>query len=102
MKKTLKEMSAYEVTRHYTQLNTARILRAKADLAVAEEKGSKRLVREAERLVEHAERLAEPRRGWQLAAADERLEKYGVKVAAGFMAANGWSIEVARFRLLGK
>jgi transposase len=68
---------------------------------VAEEKGSKRLVREAKRLVEHAEWLAK-KGGWQLAAAEERLEKYGVKVAAGWMAANGWSLEAARYKLLGK
>jgi hypothetical protein len=100
-RKTLAMMSALEVTEHYKRLAELRKERARLDWQAAVKSKRTALIRAAERRLERAFRLAMPRSPWQLDAALERKEQYSVKVAAGFMAANGWSLEAARYVLLG-
>jgi len=101
-KKTLAEMSPYEVTQHYTALNSTRIERASLDWQAALGTRRSRLIKAAERTLERAYAYAMPRKPWHLVAAKERQEKYGTAVAAGFLAANGWSLEAALHTLLNK
>jgi hypothetical protein len=102
MKKTLAMMSGIEARQHYDTLNYQRTDRARLTLHTAVMSRDRKLVGFANDALDKARRLGEPRQMWQLEAARERKEKYGVAVAAGYMAANGWSVEAALHTLLGK
>jgi len=102
MKKTLAMMSGIEARQHYHTLKRRRIERATEVCWIAAKTRNKKLLDFAENALNKAYKLGEPRQMWQLEAARERKERYGVGVAAGYMAANGWSVEAALHTLLGK
>ena len=102
MRKTLAMMSGIEARQHYEVLNKERIVKARLTLHTAVMGRDRKLIKFAWDTLDKAIRLGKPRQTWQLTAARERQEKYGTAVAAGHMAANGWSVEAALHTLLGK
>lgn len=105
MKKTLKTMTAPEVVAHYKTLNDKRFTRANT-LAMqsceVEGEAQRILRRECEKAMDKASAMSRPRQRWHADAARDRLEKYGVMVAAAFLNANGWSKEAAYYVIFGK
>jgi len=106
-RKTLAEMTAPEVVQHYQDLIGKRYDKAGALITSAcklprDDAGARVLIAEANRLSKRAHALAKPVQFWHLDAAKEKLKRYNMKVAAGFMAANGWRKEAAYWHLFGK
>lgn len=99
---TLAAMSGTQPAEHYHRHVMNVVQRARKDLAHAHRGGSRRLIAAAEARLEKVLAIHAPRCRWQLTAAKERQEKYGTLVAAGFLAAYGWSVEAAMWTLLRK
>lgn len=100
---TLAAMRGTQVAEHYIRHQQKIITTAQRDVTCAIlQDGSHHLIAAAKKRLERVRAIHAPRRAWQLEAAKERQKKYGVTVAAGFMAAYGWSIEAAMWTLLRK
>jgi hypothetical protein len=106
-RKTLAQMTAPEVVIHYRDLNQKRFDRALAMREAAMQiprsnRGMLVVWKLSCQMQEKAYNMAKPRSFWQSRAAEQHLKRYGVKVAAAFLAANGWSVEAAYWILFKK
>lgn len=106
-RKTLATMTAPEVVQHYRDLNQKRFDKARAVFDAARQlprnhPGQSTVWRLSIQLQEKAYNMSRPRCFWQSRAAEQHLKRYGVKVAAAFLAANGWSVEAAYWILFKK
>ena len=106
-RKTLATMTAPEVVQHYKDLNAKRFDRAVAmrEAAMQIPKSNRGMLvvwKLSCQMQEKAYNMSRPRCGWQIDASRNHLKRYGMKVAAAFLAANGWSVEGAYFILFNK
>jgi hypothetical protein len=104
MRKTLKTMNPREAREHYLHLVQERISKAHAFLDMAYEAAPKEIrkqaIREAKAKLDKAKAWSNPQ-PWHIPAARERLEKYGMGVAAAFLSAHGWDARSAHTVLFG-
>ncbi len=103
MRKTLKTMNPREAREHYLHLVQKRIYRAWLALQHAADAPMairRRAVSAARKAYEKSLDWANPQ-PWHIKAALERREKYGVGVAAAFLAAHGWDASNAHKALFG-
>ena len=104
MRKTLKTMNPREAREHYLHLVQERISKADAFLHLAyyyaPKKIRKQAIREGNDKMQKAQSWASPQ-PWHIPAARERLEKYGMGVAAAFLSAHGWDASNAHKALFG-
>ena len=85
-RKTLRDMTPDEVVGHYVELNVnGRFERAKTPDDYRK-----------------AWYYKLPRKRWQIERARKMVQREGTQVAAGFLRANGWSVEAALWILTGR
>jgi hypothetical protein len=92
---TLAMMNGPQAVAHYRDLIAKRFNKAHAiALEATKVTGESRRVLDA---MDKALAMSRPRQLWHADAARERLDRYGVTVAAAYLNANGWSKEAAYF-----
>jgi hypothetical protein len=97
---TLAMMNGPQAVAHYRDLIAKRFNKAHAiALEATKVTGESRRVldKACNDAMDKALAMSRPRQLWHADAARERLDRYGVTVAAAYLNANGWSKEAAYF-----
>lgn len=102
---TLAMMNGPQALAHYRELISKRFTKAhQIAMEAMKVQGEARRVldRACNDAMDKAMAMSRPRQLWHADAARERLDRYGVTVAAAFLNANGWSVEAAYFVIFKK
>jgi phosphoglycerate dehydrogenase-like enzyme len=93
--KKLAQMTGIEAYHHYLTVADRRTAAAMRDYNAAISTRRTRLISAATKRLEAVAAIHGGVRRWQVKAAKERREVYGVGVAAGFLRSYGWTVEDA-------